>query len=112
MLTDTAIILGFKLDTTVLMIKVVSDKLGCVMECHNEACCRSINYKKTSTFQNEPNCEILHHVVYNSSENALMKSSSFDHVYLVDSEKVRRVWRYSKFFTDRKPELVFPLFCP
>ncbi|CAB4017316.1 Hypothetical predicted protein [Paramuricea clavata] len=78
---------GFKLDTTVLMIKVVSDKLGCLLECHKEACCRSINYKKTSTFRNEPNCEILHHVVHNSSENALMKNSSFDYVYLVDPEK-------------------------
>ena len=103
---DTVIILGFKLDTTVLMIKVVSDKLGCVMECYKEACCRSINYKKTSTFQNEPNCEILHNVVYNSSENALMKNFSFDHIYLVDPEKVRRVWLYSKFFTERKPELI------
>ncbi|CAB4005984.1 Hypothetical predicted protein [Paramuricea clavata] len=84
---DTVIISGFKLDTKVLMIKVVSDKLACVMECYKEACCRSINYKKTSTFQNEPNCEILHNVVHNSSENALMKTSSFDYVYLVDPEK-------------------------
>ncbi|CAB4042573.1 Hypothetical predicted protein, partial [Paramuricea clavata] len=57
------------------------------MECYKETCCRSINYKRTSTFQNEPNCEILHNVVYNCSENALMKNFSFDHVYLVDSEK-------------------------
>jgi hypothetical protein len=27
-----------------------------------------------------------------------MKSSSFDYVYLVDPEKVRRAWSYSKFF--------------
>ena len=67
-------ILGFRLDTTVLMIKVVSEKLDCVMECSNEPCCRSINYKKI--FQNEPNCEILHNVVLN-------KNSSFDYVYLV-----------------------------
>ena len=82
-------ILGFRLDTTVLMIKVVSDKLGCVMECSNEPCCRSINYKISPTLQNEPNCEILHNVVYNTSENALERSSSYDHVHLANSEKVR-----------------------
>ena len=80
-------ILGFRLDTTVLMIKVVSKKLDCVMECSNEPCCRSINYKKI--LQNERNCEILHNVVYNTSENALKKNSSFDYVYLVNPEKVR-----------------------
>ena len=69
------------------MTKVVSEKLGCVMECSNEPCCRSINYKKI--FRNEPNCEILHNVVYNTSENALKKNSSFDYVYLTNPEKVR-----------------------
>jgi hypothetical protein len=82
-------ILGFRLDTTVLMIKVVSEKLDCVMECSNEPCCRSINYKISPTLKNEPNCEILHNVVYNTSENALERSSSYDHVYLANSEKVR-----------------------
>jgi hypothetical protein len=71
------------------MIKVVSEKLGCVIECSNEPCCRSINYKITSTFQNEPNCEILHNVVYNTSQNALEKTSSYDYVYLARPEKVR-----------------------
>jgi hypothetical protein len=75
------------------MTKVVSEKLGCVMECSNEPCCRSINYKKI--FRNEPNCEILHNVVYNTSENALKKTSSFDYVYLVNPEKVRWEW-YSR----------------
>ena len=82
-------VLGFRLDTTVLMIKVVSEKLDCVMECSNEPCCRSINYKISPTLQNEPNCEILHNMVYNTSENALERSSSYDHVYLANSEKVR-----------------------
>ena len=69
------------------MTKVVSEKLDCVMECSSEPCCRSINYKKI--LRNEPNCEILYNVVYNTSENALKKNSSFDYVYLVNPEKVR-----------------------
>ena len=56
------------------------------MECAIDQCCRSLNYKKNSTLQNETNCEMLHNVV---SHNMLEKHSSFDYVYLINSEKVR-----------------------
>ena len=71
------------------MTKIVSQKIDCVIECAIEPCCRSINYKTTSTCQNEKNCEMFHNLVYNSSENALESNSSYDHVYLVNAQKVR-----------------------
>ncbi|CAB3988571.1 Hypothetical predicted protein [Paramuricea clavata] len=55
------------------------------MECVKEPCCRSINYKKT--IHNEPNCEMLHDVIYNTSENVLERNSSYDYVYLLDPQK-------------------------
>ncbi len=61
------------------------------MECATEACCRSINYKKTAPLHNEPNCEMLHDVVYNTSEKMLDKNSSYDYVYLVNPEKVVKI---------------------
>ena len=69
-----------------MMTKDVSERIDCIMECVKEPCCRSINYKKT--FQNEPNCEMLHDVIYNTSEKALERNSSHDHVYLVNPQKV------------------------
>ena len=80
---------GFRLNVKVLKTKVVSQWIDCIMECSTEACCRSINYKKTVPLQNEPNCEMLHHVLYNTSEKMLDKNSSYDYVYLVNPEKVR-----------------------
>ena len=72
------------------MEKVVYQQIDCVMECSFESCCRSINYKKTTSFQNEPNCEMLHNMAYNTSENLLEKISSYDHVYLETPEKVQK----------------------
>ena len=77
---------GFRLNTTVLMTKGVSQWINCIIECVKEPCCRSINYKKT--FQNEPNCEMLHDVVYNTTEKVLERNFSYDYVYLLDPQKV------------------------
>ena len=68
------------------MTKGVSERIECIMECVMEPCCRSINYKKT--FQNEPNCEMLHDVIYNTSEKVLERNSSYDYVYVLDPQKV------------------------
>ena len=58
------------------------------MECATEPCCRSINYKKV--LQNESNCELLHTVIYDESEEILEKNSSYDYIYLVNPDKVRK----------------------
>ena len=85
--------LGFRLNTTVLMTKFVSQWMECVMKCVNEPCCRSINYKKT--FQNEANCEMLHDVVYNTSEKDLERNFSYDYIYLNEPQKVRIIQLYT-----------------
>ena len=64
----------------------VFEKIDCVVKCVQEPCCRSINYKKTS--ENEANCEMLHDVVYDTSEKVLKKNSSYDYVYLTNQQKV------------------------
>ena len=79
----------FKLNMEILMKKTVSDWLDCVMECADESCCRSVNYNKA--LRNEPNCELLHDIIYNASEKVLEKNSSYDYVYLTDPHKVRLV---------------------
>jgi hypothetical protein len=72
------------------MRKLVSEKIDCVMQCGIEQCCQSINYKKTSTSQKETNCELLHDIgSYSSVNNMLEKNSSFDHVYKINTAKVR-----------------------
>ena len=81
-------LLGYRLNTTLWMMKNVSSKVECVIECVNEPCCRSINYKKNS--HNEANCEMLSDVVYNTSdpEKVLVKNCSYDYVYLTNPQKV------------------------
>jgi hypothetical protein len=80
---------GFRLNATVFMAKVVSQRIDCVMECATEPCCRSINYNKSMVAENESNCEMLHNVVYNVSERVLEENSTYDYVYLLNPEKVR-----------------------
>jgi hypothetical protein len=77
---------GFRLNATVLKATVVSQWINCIMECATELCCRSINFKKT--FKNESNCEMLHDVVYNTSEKFLQANSSYDYAYLANPAKV------------------------
>ena len=55
--------------------------------CQRALLYRSINYKKT--FKNEANCEMLHDVVYNTSEKDLERNFSCDYIYLNEPQKVR-----------------------
>jgi hypothetical protein len=82
---------GFRLNTTVLKTKVVSQRVDCVMECATETGCRSINYKKTVSVQNETNCEMIHDVLDDTSEKMLENNSSYDYVYLVNPNKVNKI---------------------
>ena len=84
----TIFIIGFRLRTTVFATKIVPQKIDCVMECATEPCCRSINYKTLLSLNNETNCEMLHNMVYNTSQTLLEKNSSFDYVYLISPHKV------------------------
>ncbi len=72
--------------TSVVMTKFVSQWMECMIECVNEPCCRSINYKKT--YKNEANCEMLHDVVYDTSEKDLERNFSYDYIYLIEPQKV------------------------
>ena len=80
---------GYRLNVTILKTKAVSDWLACVLECVTEPCCRSINYKKSSISQNESNCEMLHNMVYNTSQKLLEPNCSYDHVFLNNPQKVK-----------------------
>ena len=77
---------GFRLNTSILMIKSLSQWMDCVVECAKQPCCRSINYKQTS--QNESNCEMLHNLVHNTSEKLLERNPFYGHVYLINPHKV------------------------
>lgn len=78
---------GFRLNTTVWRTENVLEKVDCVIECVAEPCCRSINYKKTSNPKSKSNCEMLHHVM-NEKPKKLVDNSSYDHVYLINPQKV------------------------
>ncbi len=82
---------GFRLNITVLMTKVVPQMIVCVFECAKEPCCRSINYKKSLSLHNEPNCEMLHHVVNTTSQKFLETNCSYDHVHLVNPGKINTI---------------------
>ncbi|XP_028401514.1 uncharacterized protein LOC114524587 [Dendronephthya gigantea] len=69
------------------MKKCVSQMVFCLMECAKEPCCRSVNYKKTPNLQNELNCEMLHNVIYNISDDVLEKNNSYDYAYLTEPQK-------------------------
>ena len=81
---------GAKLNTTVLKIKSASYVVDCISECVNEPCCRSVNFKKACALHN---CEMLHNLAYNISEELLEKNASFDHIYITNPLKVRRTDR-------------------
>ncbi len=88
----------------VLMTKVVPQMIVCVIQCAKEPCCRSINYKKTLSSHNEPNCEMLHDVVNSTSQKFLETNCSYDHVHLLNPNKVNTIdlnyiYRVYKYFS-------------
>jgi hypothetical protein len=89
--------LGSRLNTTIFTTTHVTGQLDCLIVCDKEPCCRSINFKKKSSSHIEKNCEMLHNVVSNTSEQLLEKNQSFDHVYFISSEKVRIVLLISSY---------------
>ncbi|XP_028412100.1 microfibril-associated glycoprotein 4-like [Dendronephthya gigantea] len=78
---------GYKLDARILKTQHASTWINCVIECAKEPCCRSINYNKTFDLCEEPNCEMLHNLAYNTSDKILQLNPSFDHIYLAQPEK-------------------------
>ncbi|XP_028395829.1 uncharacterized protein LOC114519848 [Dendronephthya gigantea] len=78
---------GFRLNAIVVMTKYVCQWIDCVRECASEPCCRSVNYKHISSTENESNCEMLHNVVYNVSEQLLERNSQYDYLYLTSPIK-------------------------
>ena len=87
---------GARLNTTVLKTKSASYVVDCISECVNEPCCRSVNFKKSCALHN---CEMLHNLAYNTSEELLEKNASFDYIYITNPRKVRKrdgkTWRWS-----------------
>ena len=88
--TYVLIFLGFRLNSSILMTKIVSQRIDCIMECAIEPCCRSVNYKKSSNYENETNCEMLHDLsdTHDTSTELMKQSSAYDHVYLLIPHKV------------------------
>ena len=91
------------MNATVLKDIIVSEWIDCVMECATDLCCRSINFKKTMTLNNESNCEMLHHVAYNNFEELLESNFYYDYAYLVNPQKVRilKIRNKSKTYSER-----------
>ena len=85
--THNFIFAGFRLDAEVVMNKSVAQWINCVIECASQPCCRSINFKKEIISQDEPNCEMLHKVVYKSRDKLLKQNPSYKHVYLISPQK-------------------------
>jgi hypothetical protein len=80
--------LGSRLNATIFSNTHVVGQLDCLIVCDMEPCCRSINFKKIPSSQDDQNCEMLHNVVYNTTEKLLETNASFDYVYFTSSEKV------------------------
>ena len=68
-----------------------SQFMECILDCYKEPCCRSVNFKKISTSEDEPKCELLHNLAYNTSKNLLQGNASYDYAYFIKPEKVRSV---------------------
>ena len=71
--------------------------IDCLIECVNEPCCRSINYKKHQR-ENETNCEMLHKLVdKTSSQEVLERNNSYDNIYLINPKKVWQIVVYTVY---------------
>ena len=82
------IISGFRLNTTVYARIAAADWSVCAIECVKDSCCRSINYKTIITARNEENCEMLHNLVYNTSDDLLKKNDTYVHIFFNSPMKV------------------------
>ena len=82
-------ILGFRLNTTVYAKIATSDWADCVIECVRDPCCRSVNYKNIIIAGNEENCEMLHNLVYNTSDDLLKKNNTYNYIFFNSPMKVK-----------------------
>ena len=68
--------------------------MECLLDCYKETCCRSVNFKKISTSEDKPKCELLHNLAHNTSKNLLQGNASYDYAYFTKPEKVRSLSAY------------------
>jgi hypothetical protein len=78
---------GFRLNVTVLHVKNISSKIECILQCAQDRCCRSVNYKEISSNNPSRICELLHEIVLNKS-SLLQKNVLYDHVHIIEPHKV------------------------
>ena len=80
---------GFRLNTTVYAKKTTGHWVDCAIECVKDSCCRSVNYKTIITAGNEENCEMLHNLVYNTSDDQLKENGTYNYIFFNSPMKVK-----------------------
>ena len=82
-------LVGSRLNATILRTEYVPTKIQCIVNCAQDSCCRSLNYKHKSHCNEQSKCELLHDTLYNASDGIqLEKNKSYDHVFLNEPKKV------------------------
>ena len=84
---------GHRLDnkaTTSIEHLHVNYGIECISKCAKESTksCRSVNYKKYSTCEEEPHCELLKTVDAEEPEENLKQNENYDY-YILETDRVR-----------------------
>lgn len=80
------IISGYRLEHNVLAKFIVGSSIECGLQCLNNGCCKSVNYKDTSG--NEKNCELNDAIALERSEH-LTKDEMYTYYEVLHPENVR-----------------------
>ena len=80
---------SFNISAKIYAKIATGDRADCVIECVRDPCCRSVNYKTIITAGNEENCEMLHNLVYNASDDLLKKNGTYNYIFFNSPMKVK-----------------------
>ena len=84
------LLLGYRLKSEILKTFKTIAKVLCVVSCVEDPCCRSVNFKRNSSNEgNDGDCELLHDVDGKSSSR-LEKDTLYEHIHLLEPQKVKR----------------------
>ena len=87
--------LDHRLNTEVLTKVFVNSGIECVLQCLDDGCCRSVNYRKKCLNPSDENCELLH-ILASEMKEEFESNKDYDHYILLEPKRV--ISNYLQYF--------------
>ena len=85
-------ILGQRLHSEVHKRLNATSEFDCGAHCYHDSCCRSANFRKIHSKDEQGNCELLHAVEW-EKRGKVQKNHTYDYLIMLQPQRVSIIWK-------------------